>query len=222
MQDHPMVVYLRLLTQVSSWYPISAFVASLGISGIAINYNNPDIIYILTGDGDESSNGAIVDTFGYRSACNGVYKTVNGGANWSKLPDFPGVSPSTMYRGRNLIIHPTDPTILFAATSIGLYKTINSGVSWAIVTGNENIWDVKFKPASPRKCIMQGNNNIKRSTDEVIILVHCLLPVFNNANRISIAVTLANPNKIALLAGRSDIQNSLQGVFISNQSGDNF
>lgn len=211
----------------ANWHPISSFVASLGVSGIAVNYNNPNIIYVLSGDGD--SNGGCFDggyclPFGeLRSASNGVYKTVNGGESWTKLPDFPDVTNSTIYQGRNLIIHPTDPTILFAATSRGLYKTIDSGANWTKVTiGNENIWDVKFKPGNPQTMYCVGNDNIKRSTNYGNNFIQLAVDGLNLATRISIAVTPANPNKIALLAGRSDIQSSLVGVFISNNSGDVF
>ncbi len=211
----------------ANWYPISSFVASLGVSGIAINYNNPNIIYVLSGDGDSNGgcfNGGYCLPFGeLRSASNGVYKTVNGGESWTKLPDFPDVTNSTIYQGRNLIIHPTDPTILFAATSRGLYKTIDSGANWTKVTiGNENIWDVKFKPGNPQTMYCVGNDNIKRSTNYGNNFIQLAVDGLNLATRISIAVTPANPNKIALLAGRSNNQNSLVGVFISSTSGDNF
>ena len=112
----------------ANWFPNSEYVASLGVSGIAVNPQNPDIIYVLSGDGN-SPDGGFVDTFHFRSASNGVYKTTNGGGTWQKLPDFPGITQTTIYQGRQLIINPANPNILLAATSKGLFRTTDAGNS---------------------------------------------------------------------------------------------
>ncbi len=46
--------------------------ASLGVSGIAVDPTDPDVIYVATGDGDGN------DTYGL-----GVLRSTDGGATWN-------------------------------------------------------------------------------------------------------------------------------------------
>ena len=50
------------------WEPLTDGLPLIGISGIAIHHTNPDIIYILTGDGDAGDTRSI-----------GILKSINGG-----------------------------------------------------------------------------------------------------------------------------------------------
>ncbi|HRI34716.1 MAG TPA: hypothetical protein PLD02_13270, partial [Saprospiraceae bacterium] len=52
----------------------------VGCSGIVVDYNNPSTLYMLSGNGDS---GGLISGMGYRHSCLGVYKSTNGGANWS-------------------------------------------------------------------------------------------------------------------------------------------
>ncbi len=203
------------------WFPISEYVASLGVSGIAVHPVNPDTIYVLSGDGDSSDDG-LVNSYNYRSQCNGVYKSTNGGMTWRKLSEFPGVADTVLYRGRNLIIDPTNPLILYAATSLGLFRTNNGGLSWINVVPGVNIWDVKIKPGNSNYVYCVGNNFFRRSVDGGLSFTPIFIEHLDPATRISMAVTPANPSKIALLAGKNTNPNSLVGVFISTDSGGNF
>ncbi|MEP6920076.1 MAG: carboxypeptidase regulatory-like domain-containing protein [bacterium] len=53
-----------------------------------------------------------------------VYKTLNGGTNWS----FAGTGlPTTV---NTLAINPTTPNTLYAGTSVGMFRTTDGGVTW--------------------------------------------------------------------------------------------
>ena len=210
----------------ANWFPISEYVASLGVSGIAVNPVNPDIIYVLSGDGNSNDGGCFSGAYcdsleGKISASNGVYKTINGGNTWQKLPDFPGVNSATLYQGRQLIINPANPNTLLAATSIGLFRTTDSGNHWTLVTGNDNIWDIRYKPADTTVVYCTGNNFFIRSLNGGASFTGINIPDLSVATRISIAVTPANPNRVALLAGSSSM-NFCVGVFSSANGGSTF
>ncbi len=210
------------------WTTVSQFVASLGVSGIAIDPANANTIYVLSGDGESNGGcfaGSYCLNFGeLRSSCNGVYKSTNGGDTWQKLPDFPDVTEDTIYQGRQLLIDPTNPQILYAATSRGLFKTTNGGNAWADLTNDSslNVWDVKFKPGNSNVVYITGNNFFSKSENGAPFVM-TNIPALVPASRVSMAVTAANPEKVMLLAGEiSDPNDIFIGVFTSTNSGNSF
>ncbi len=217
----------------TNWTPISTFLPSLGISGIAIHPTNSAVIYVLTGDGNGGDGcfdgGACFP--GFSSVSKGVYKTLNGGDTWLKTGDFQLASGNIgTYSGRKLIINPSDPNKLLAATSKGVFFTWDGGTSWGPSSGldiNDNTWDIAYKPGDPNIVYAVGNSNtpnsgfFKKSTDGGISFSTISVPALNASTRISMAVTPANPNKIALFAGKGGID-CFVGIFISNDSGNTF
>ena len=116
-----------------SWTDLSAGLPSLGVSSIVVNPENPDVIYIGTGDRDANDAPGI-----------GVYKTTDGGQHWTQINGTMG----NVTVGA-LIMHPTDRSILYAATSGGIYKTVNAGATWTGVLNPGNFKDIQFKPGDP-------------------------------------------------------------------------
>ncbi|HLO53734.1 MAG TPA: hypothetical protein VK169_05560 [Saprospiraceae bacterium] len=211
----------------NNWEPISEYVASLGIAGIAVHPTNPNIMYVLSGDGDNTGGsfdgGYFINPGELLSASNGVYKTVNGGMTWFKLPNFEGISADSIYMSHKLIMHPTNPEILFAATDIGLFKTSNGGINWdSIPVGIEAVWDIKFKPGQPSTLYCGGANIFLKSTNTGQSFTPVNISGISTSNRISIGTTPANPSKVVLLCGKVLSNNSFTGIFISEDSGTNF
>ncbi|MBL7918096.1 MAG: hypothetical protein JNM96_06840, partial [Bacteroidia bacterium] len=105
---------------------------SLGISDIAINPVNTNIVYIATGDKDAG------DT---RST--GVMKSTDGGITFSNTGLLWQTSQGRrIYR---LLINPLDPNILIAATSVGIYKSTDAGATW-VQKNTSYIYDAEYKP----------------------------------------------------------------------------
>jgi hypothetical protein len=128
----------------ANWFPISEYIPGLGVSGIVVDKINPNIIYVLTGNGDDFSNSLPSNL--YRKSI-GIMKTIDGGNTWTQLP-LPITSNN--YYGFKLIQMPTNNNILFAATSQGLYKSIDAGNSWIIVSSfNVRVYDVEISPSNP-------------------------------------------------------------------------
>lgn len=193
-----------------SWENLTDGLPSIGVSGIAINYNNPNIIYILTGDGDAGDTKSV-----------GVLKSTNGGVTWAET----GLSWQVinLARGYKLAIHPSNPAILFAATTEGLYKTTNSGSTWSVVqTGDFR--DFEFKPFDPTIAYASTNNSFYRSTNtgDTWTLITSGLP--SGESRVAIGVTPNNSSYVYLLCGPggSPAAGSFKGVYRSFDSGLNF
>ena len=98
--------------------PTTDLLPSIGVSSIVIDYINPSIIYIGTGDADATDSYSI-----------GVLKSTDGGLTWIQT----GLTWSIAQVRSicKLIMDPVNNNILFAATRDGIYKTINAGNSWS-------------------------------------------------------------------------------------------
>ncbi|HBS84940.1 MAG: hypothetical protein A2W91_06875 [Bacteroidetes bacterium GWF2_38_335] len=176
-----------------TWTVLTENLPSLGVSDIAVDYTNPDIIYIATGDGDASDTHSI-----------GVLKSTDGGLTWNTTGLTYGVSSFKITR--RLIMHPSDPLTLIAATNGGIEKTTDGGVTWDNkIMGHFK--DVEFKPGDP-SVVYAGKYSSSRfykSVDggELFSVSSDSLP-YPEIGRLEIAVTPANPNYVYALACNSD------------------
>ncbi|MEM9820962.1 MAG: T9SS type A sorting domain-containing protein [Bacteroidota bacterium] len=131
---------------VEAWERVEIGFPVLGVGAIAIQPDNPDVMYIGTGEVYNFSDASIGNinritrgTYGI-----GILKTEDGGITWTKsldweIDDFTGV--------QDLIIHPDHPETIFAATTEGLYRSENAGQSWDVLNnGIEMAVDVELNP----------------------------------------------------------------------------
>ncbi|HSG67121.1 MAG TPA: hypothetical protein VK994_00345, partial [Bacteroidales bacterium] len=104
-----------------SWTSYCDGLPTLGVSSIAIDYSNPDIIYMGTGDRDAGDASGI-----------GVLKSTDGGLTWDNANA--GISNLTVGR---MIIHPTEPSTLYIASTGGIYITTDGAQTWTQqISGN--------------------------------------------------------------------------------------
>jgi hypothetical protein len=179
----------------------------IGCSDLAIDSSNPNIMYLATGDGDAG------DTY-----CIGVLKSTDGGNTWNTTGLTFAVSAQRQMR--RLIIHPTNPQVLLAATNIGIYRTTNGGTSWTqVATGTTH--DLEFKPGNPN-IIYAGGTTFRLSADGGITwsTISNGIPT-TGCNRMAIAVTPADTNFVYAL--RSNSSNSgYAGLYRSIDGGATF
>ncbi|RAR49810.1 T9SS type A sorting domain-containing protein [Flavobacterium lacus] len=188
-----------------NWTPLSDYLPQIGVSGIAIDHTNSDIIYIATGDKDAS------DTYSI-----GVLKSIDGGQTWNTT----GLTfNNTSTVAADMFMHPNDPLTLWVATSAGLFKTSNGGITWTNNL-NGNVKDLKLKPGNPNIVYAVTNNRFYRSTNggNSFTMITSGMPA--NSGRLIIDVTPANPEYVYVLSARTNW--SHQGLYKSTNSGINF
>jgi len=179
----------------------------LGVSSIAIDPTNSDIIYIATGDGDGN------DTYSI-----GVLKSTNGGLTWNTTGLNWNVTQTKNIS--KILIHPTNPAILVAATSTGIYKTSNSGNTWTLSTSG-NFKDIEFQPGQPSIVYAGGDEFYKsNNTGTSFTKITSGLPSSSLVSRIAIGVTPADASYVYLLV--SDASNGFQGTYKSTDAGATF
>lgn len=202
----------------ASWTCLTNLMNHVGVSGIAIDPTNPDIIYILTGDGD-----------GEDLSCIGVYKSTNGGSTWSVTGLSWPVADNA--RGFKLIINPSDVNILYAATSKGLWRTADAGATWVKMINNTfTYYDVEFKPGTPTTVYTSTYWGVYVSTDNGLTWGENDFGTYSG--RIQIAVSPDSANIVYAIGGNykqiiipgmpPDTIDGFKGLFFSSNSGDTF
>lgn len=199
--------------------PIGKRLALLAVSGIAVDWEEPDRIYVLTGDG----NGGINNMPSLQSI--GVLMSTDGGETWSPSLTW-GLDPP--YWGFELVIDPCDAKVLFAVSNQGIWKTSDRGASWRQCNA-ENFRDLELRPRSRGQACEGATQLVYASTTTGIYrstgggepgtweMVKDLTDDVNpKSSRIEVGVTPANPKVVYAVAGDSD---GIEGVYRSDDEG---
>ncbi len=138
-----------------NWERVLFVDENTGAIQVTVNPNNPDIVY--------------ADLFAQRLAPwengvfagegSGLYKSVDGGANWKKLDGLPGFKDGLGRIG--FCMAPSDPNRLYATVDAneetgGIYRSDDAGVTWKKLSGDERLWgrgsdfaEIKVNPKNP-------------------------------------------------------------------------
>jgi photosystem II stability/assembly factor-like uncharacterized protein len=132
------------------WKPVSDSVAVPAVGALAVSASDPSVVWAGTGEPFIRSN---------VSVGNGVWKSTDGGANWTHM----GLEGTG--RIARIIIHPTDPEIVYVAAvghgyapqpERGIYRTTDGGATWErvlFVDENTGASDLAMDPDNPRHLI---------------------------------------------------------------------
>ena len=100
-----------------SWTPLFDEMPTMAITGIIVDPNNSNLIYVATGDGPGG------DMYSM-----GVVKSLDGGQTWSTTGlNF---SSTASRRTHTMIMDPTDNNTLYCAADNGLWKTSDGADNW--------------------------------------------------------------------------------------------
>jgi hypothetical protein len=134
-----------------------------GVADIAIDPTNTNIIYVATGDG-----------YGYEATWQsdndfwgGVYtaglmKTTDGGLTWN--PTGLGYEQSDIEIIQRVVLNPTDPNIVLAATRGGIYRSLDGGNNFSQVS-TVHCYDFAFKADDANTVYTGGDKDIMISSD---------------------------------------------------------
>ena len=129
-----------------SWKPVFDDQASYSIGSVTIDPNNPDVVWVGTGENVSGRHVGWGD---------GVYRSRDGGGTWQSI----GLEKS-QHIGK-ILIDPRNSDVLFVAAEgplwssggeRGLYKTEDDGKTWRAVLeidANTGVTDVEFDPSDP-------------------------------------------------------------------------
>lgn len=192
-----------------SWSTTTDWLPQIAVSDVVINPQNPNIMYLASGDGDAvgpPSSGKAMH----------ILKSTDGGLTWSHTVSSWSTTPQPLIR--RLLIDPVNPQVIIAATSSGIHRSNDAGGTWAKMLTSEWFIDVEFKPGNsnvvyastksfPSKIFVSTNNGITWTQAATL----------NNCIRTELAVSPADPNRV--LAVSTATNAGLGGFWLSNNSG---
>ncbi len=130
-----------------TWNPIFDDAPTGSIGDIAVSPSQPNIIYVGTGEGLHRPDLSVGD---------GIFKSTDGGKTWAH------VGLADVQQVGRLIVHPTNPEIVFVAglghpygpnEERGVFRTTNGGGAWQKVlylNHNTGAMQVEFDPNDPQ------------------------------------------------------------------------
>lgn len=160
------------------------------------------------------------------AAAGGVWKTTDGGTNWSpKSDNLAGLGVT------DILVDPSNSNIIYMATgdgnashisSIGLFKSTNGGDTWSstgltfVLSDNDYIRDIAFAPGNSNKIFALTTHRIKYSTDAGATWQDATTsPTYSSILYKSIVFDPNNTMKVVVSDGFS-------GIWVSTNGGANF
>ncbi len=191
----------------NNWTALSDNLPQIGVSGIAVDPNNNNTIYISTGDCDGSDSYSI-----------GVLKSIDGGTTWNTT----GLTfTNTNSSSGDILINPNDSNMIWVATSAGIYKSINAGTTFLLVkTGDFSQGRIRLKPNDPTVVYAVSKSRFWKSIDSGTTFAVSNSGMPTSSGRLLMDVTAANANVVYVLSSKTDA--TFQGVYKSIDSGVTF
>ncbi len=135
-----------------SWQPKADFLENIAIGSMLIDPDNPEKIYLGTGEG----------FFNFDAARgNGIFVSEDFGNNWTQLESTTGSD----FHYVNRLARIPGSNVLMAATGTGIFRSTDLGLSWTEVSGHETtergFVDLKLDPSDPNHLLAShfGNSN---------------------------------------------------------------
>lgn len=198
-----------------TWETTTDAITSIGISGISIPPDSPQVIYISTGDKDLWDSRSI-----------GVLKSNDGGTTWNET----GLSFDYSLQNRTcgkVIINPQTQSILHVYSNEYYYRSLNSGKSFTSKYFEEEITALAMHPNNPNILYLgtirgklyrtiDGGNNWLDITNNIGY------PNLATIERLTIATNPTLPNSVYILSQGSPTSNNNAGVYVSKDEGNTF
>jgi photosystem II stability/assembly factor-like uncharacterized protein len=101
-----------------SWFPLGDLLPNLAVVTLAMDPENPDILYAGTGENFSNADGV-------RGA--GIFKTVDGGASWERLESTTNFE---FFFVSKIEVSRVDSRRVYAAARGGVWRSLDSGITW--------------------------------------------------------------------------------------------
>jgi len=119
---------LDISTNAGASWSYNSKLGPVGVNALAVDPNNGSILYVATPG-------------------NGIYKTTDAGASWTAVDS--GLTNSQV---NDVVVAPSSPTTLYAATPSGVFTSTDSGSSWSAIDSGLTDTDdqsVAVDPSNP-------------------------------------------------------------------------
>jgi photosystem II stability/assembly factor-like uncharacterized protein len=211
---------------VEAWEQVTTGFPVLGVSCIAIDPADSNVMYIGTGEvyNAADTQGGIAERYTRGSYGMGILKTTDGGRTWSHSLDWSYQQQRGIWAVK---INPLNPSTLWAGTTEGTYKSVDAGQNWTQVDATVMVTDLVLAPADTNRVYIacgnfqsagQGLYRTVDGGDTWEKLQHTnLLTVW--AGKAQLAVCPAAPELLFASIGNGDVGNNLTRLLRSSDGG---
>lgn len=134
----------------TGWVRLETGFPVLGVSAIALDPSNPEVLYVGTGEvynvENSAPNVAFRTTRGTYGI--GILKSTDGGQSWTHSLDW---SYGDLRGVQDIKINPLRPATVYAATTEGLLRSYDAGASWQTVHSTGMAVDIEIDPADTNR-----------------------------------------------------------------------
>jgi photosystem II stability/assembly factor-like uncharacterized protein len=162
----------------NSWVNLSGSWPTLAMGSVAVDPNNPSVIY--AGTGDHAGPDGV-----------GVLRSMDGGLNWNQIADANTIGLKVL----RILIDPVNTSNLFVSSNEGVSKSTDRGQTWKKVLSLGGYTTLVMNPNDPNNLLAAMGGEIRRTTDAgaTWATVGTNLP---NSNRTVIAMAQSDPNYV--------------------------
>ena len=166
----------------------------LHLHGLAVSESDPNIIYV------GSVNDTVYPDVEFNLTGSHIFKSVDGGLTFKEMSN--GFPIETRTSINAIVIHPTDPTIAYAMTSlhetetaIGIYKTTDGGNTWSSVNNGLDPYtnDIQIDPTAPETLFAAAESGIYKTTDGGTLWQRSSNGIPDDMPAIDLAIDQLNP-----------------------------
>jgi len=212
----------------STWTPQGDNLPIMRISDIAVDPSNPAILYAALGDFEYIGFGEL--SYGNKRNSYygmGIYKSIDGGANWSPTGLAYSLSNSYTSLIRKIIVHPTNSNRLVAAGTTGIHVSNDGGTTWTQPL-DSLFWDLTQDPLNPDVLYAAGGYINNENTGYAAIyksnnfgqnwqLLNTGIPGVGVVERTKISIAPSDPNYIYAIC--TNLDRGLYGIYKSTNAG---
>ena len=193
-----------------NWTVLTDNLGSIASGDIAVDQNNPNILYYGTGELNYSGDSQYGD---------GIYKSTDAGLSWTKI----ALASLVGTRISKIIIDPSNSNKIYCSGNSGIFKSTDAGLTW-VNTLVLNSTSLNFSPADPMTIYTSsgsGTSKIYKTTDGAANWVQLTdgLPA-SGGGRVQLAISTANANYI--YASIASSGGALLGLYRTTNAGVNW
>jgi photosystem II stability/assembly factor-like uncharacterized protein len=217
-------------TNSPTWIPLTDRLPTLSLGSVAVDPSNQNVVYL--GTGEKSPDGYDpTTTLGLNGMGDGLYKSTDGGLNWTKIADV----NLTGDRISEVLIDPTQPQTIYVAcndaraatgtdSSGGVLKSTDGGATWKYSNlRGFGVLYMAMDPTDTKRLYVSGVGKIFRTDNGGDTWEQINTGLTGSLGRIAIDVSPASTNVLYASVGNNTTgQLGTNGLFVSADYGSNW